>query len=159
MQSKRTSGFTLLELMVTLTIVAMLGMLTVPVLQVAVQRGKEEQLRQALREIRNALDAYKKAADEGEIEIPTEASGYPPNLDILAEGVPRRESKKKGKLYFLRRVPRDPMNDRTELTASATWGKRSFASEARDPVEGDDVYDVYSLSSKAGLNGTPYSAW
>jgi general secretion pathway protein G len=159
MPSKPASGFTLIELMVTLAIVALLGALTVPVLQVAAQRSKEEQLRHALREIRDAIDAYKKAGDEGEIDIPAEASGYPPNLDLLVEGVTRKETRKKGKLYFLRRVPRDPMDERLEVSASATWGKRSFASEAKDPAEGDDVFDVYSLSSKNGLNGTPYSAW
>jgi general secretion pathway protein G len=156
--SRRLAGFTLLELMVTLAIVAVLGLLTVPVLQISVQRAKEQELRLALREIRAALDAYKRAGDEGEIEVPVDASGYPPSLEVLVDGVARRDANKKGKLYFLRRVPRDPMAD-TELSATATWGKRSYASEANDPHEGVDVYDVYSLSSKPGLNGIPYSAW
>lgn len=159
MRSKRHAGFTLIELMVTLVIVAVLGMITVPVVEVTLQRGKERDLRHALREIRDALDAYKRASEEGTIESANDASGYPPNLEMLVEGVPRRDDSKKGKLYFLRRIPRDPVNDQLELSPSATWGKRSFASEASDPHEGDDIFDVYSLSGKTGLNGIPYMAW
>jgi len=159
MRSERNAGFTLIELMVTLVIVAVLGMLTVPVVEVTLQRGKERDLRHALREIRDALDAYKRASEEGAIESVNDASGYPPNLEMLVEGVPRRDDRKKGKLYFLRRIPSDPMNDRPDLSPSATWGKRSFASEASDPHEGEDIFDIYSVSGKTGLNGTPYMAW
>ena len=155
----RSAGFTLLELMVTLAIVAVLGLLTVPVLQISVQRAKEQELRTALHEIRGALDAYKRAAEANDIEVPPEASGYPPNLEMLVSGVPWRDPQKKGKLYLLRRLPRDPMNPQTELSPVATWGQRSYASEASDPQSGADVFDVYSLSNKLGLNGIPYSAW
>jgi general secretion pathway protein G len=160
-RSNRQRGFSLLELMVVLTIVSVLGLLTVPVLQLSQQRVKEQELRHALREIRAALDAYKRAAEEGEIDTPATASGYPPSLELLVEGVaPRLEGKKKNtKLYFLRRVPRDPLNDRPDISASATWGKRSFDSEATDPREGEDIYDVFSLSPKVGLNAIPYALW
>ena len=159
MRRKRQAGFTLIELMVTLVIVAVLGMLTVPVVEVTLQRGKERDLRHALRELRDALDAYKRASEEGTIETANDASGYPPNLEMLVEGVLLRDDSKKGKLYFLRRIPRDPVNDQPDLSPSATWGKRSFASEASDPREGDDIFDVYSMSDKTGLNGIPYKAW
>lgn len=112
MRLERQAGFTLLELVVTLAIVAVLGVMTVPVMEVTRQRVKEQALTRALREIRGALDAYKRAADDGLIEAETEASGYPANLNVLVEGVPRADGKKKSKntrLYFLRRLPRDPM--------------------------------------------------
>ncbi|NQW94818.1 MAG: type II secretion system protein [Polaromonas sp.] len=159
MSSKPQAGFTLVELMVTLVIVAVLGMLTVPVMEVTLTRVKERDLRHALREIRDALDAYKRASEEGMIEAANDASVYPPNLDVLVEGVSRRDDSKKGKLYFLRRVPRDPMNNEPDMTPSGTWGKRSFASEASDPREGNDIFDIFSVSGKTGLNGIPYRAW
>lgn len=153
-------GFTLIELVVTLAIVAMLGMLTVPVVQVGIQRTKEAELRRALHEIRTALDAYKKASEAGLIKEPESlTSGYPPSLDILASGVDRLNDKTNARLYFLRRVPRDPMNKDETLTASSTWGKRSYDSETANPQEGADVYDVFSRSLDVGLNGVPYSAW
>jgi general secretion pathway protein G len=136
-----------------------LALLTVPVAQVTMQRSKEQDLRHALREIRGAIDAYKKAADEGLLELPDDSTGYPPTLEVLVEGVPKRDDRKRGKLYFLRRIPRDPMNDQPALSDSATWGKRSYDSEASDPREGADVYDVFSLSEVAGLNDVPYKKW
>jgi general secretion pathway protein G len=158
-------GFTLLELMVTLAIVAILGVLTVPVVEVSVQREKEQQLRVALREIREALDAYKRAGEGGLIDVLPDASGYPVTLDLLVDGVPRREDYKNKKItkiykvYFLRRVPRDPFNEQAGLAPSATWGQRSYASEPGEPREGVDIFDVYSLSRKVGLNGIPYTSW
>ena len=114
MHPSRQNGFTLIELVVTLAIVAVLGLLTVPVLQVTRQRIKEQALQHALREIRDALDAYKRAADAGVIDVDIEASGYPATLEVLVDGVPRQENLKKqknvSKLYFLRRIPRDPMD-------------------------------------------------
>jgi general secretion pathway protein G len=153
-------GFTLIELLVTLAIIATLSFLVVPVVQVTVQRSKEAELRSALKEIRQAIDAYKQSSEAGEIMEPTgEISGYPPNLDVLADGVKFRDEKAKGKKYFLRKLPRDPMNANAELPAADTWGKRSYESEAAEPREGADVYDVYSLSSKTGLNGIAYRWW
>jgi len=156
---RRARGFTLIELLVTLAILALLGALVVPVSQVVVQRRHETELRQALQDIRAALDAYKKAGDEGRIAKAAGASGYPPKLEALVEGAPDLRSPKKAKIYFLRRLPRDPFNNDANATDAQTWGKRSYASEANEPKEGDDVYDVYSLSGKTGLNGIPYSKW
>jgi prepilin-type N-terminal cleavage/methylation domain-containing protein len=159
MMQGRARGFTLIELLVTLAIMALLGALVVPVGQTVVQRRNEQALRAALREIRTAIDAYKKAGDEGRIARTAGATGYPPRLELLVEGVVDQRSPKKAKIYFLRRLPRDPFNADPALEDGQTWGKRSYASEANEPKEGDDVYDVYSTSGKIGLNGIPYGRW
>lgn len=152
-------GFTLIELMVTLGVLAVLATLVVPTAQVVVQRQKEQELRIALREIRDAIDAYKRAADEGRVLRETGDTGYPPNLDILVEGVDDRRHPQRTKIRFLRRVPRDPFDANAQATNAETWGLRAYASDAQDPQAGDDVYDVYSRSELIGLNGVPLKAW
>lgn len=152
-------GFTLIELMVTLAIIAVLATLVLPVAQVTIQRQKEQELRLALREIRSAIDAYKKATDDGKIIKPVNGTVYPKTLTLLVEGVADATDAKKNKMYFLRRLPRDPMNPDANVEAADSWGKRAYASEPDEPQEGDDVYDVFSKSTTPGLNGVPYNKW
>ena len=152
-------GFTLIELLVTLAILALLGTIVAPAVQVTVQRRNELELRRALRDIRLGIDAYKKASDEGRIAKNAGATGYPATLEVLVDGVADLRNPKRAKMFFLRRLPRDPFNVEPELPEARTWRRRSSASEANDPHEGDDVYDVYSSSERLGLNGVPYKKW
>jgi general secretion pathway protein G len=152
-------GFTLMELLVTLAILAVLSVLVVPAAQVQMQRSKEQQLRAALVEIRSALDAYKKASDEGRIPKDAGASGYPASLEVLVEGVEDQRDPKRRKLFFLRRIPRDPFSDDADAADASTWAKRAYATDASFPAEGDDVYDVFSRSPRTGLNGIALKRW
>jgi len=156
---RQPGGFTLIELVVTLAILAMLSTIALPMAELAVQRGKEQELHAALRQIRDAIDAYKQAYDEGHIINKVGESGYPPTLDILVQGVSDAESPKEQKLFFLRRIPRDPFVHDDNISAAETWGKRSYASSADDPQEGDDVFDVYAPVAAVGINGVPYKEW
>lgn len=153
---RRRAGFTLIELVITVAIVGVLALIAVPLLEVAAQRQKETELHTALRQIRGAIDAYHQAVQEKKIESPADASGYPPSLEILVDGVPDVTKPDRRKIYFLRRLPRDPMNPDKELTPAQSWGQRSYESPADAPAPGKDVYDVYSLSEDVGLNGVPY---
>ncbi|BCG02460.1 type II secretion system pseudopilin PulG (plasmid) [Paraburkholderia sp. PGU19] len=152
-------GFTLVELLVTLAILGVLASMTVPVAQVMRQREREQELRDALHQIRGAIDAYKAAAKDGRVPVDRGVSGYPPKLNVLVDGVKDQSDPKGAKIYFLRRLPRDPMSNDPQLDAVDTWRKRAYASEPDDPQEGDDVYDVYSMSKGVGLNGIPYRNW
>ena len=157
---RRSGGFTFIEMMATLAIMAMLLTVAVPMVQLVQQRQKEHDLRLALAQIRAALDAYKLSVDQGSIEVAAGESGYPKSLDQLADGVENQRNPKRSILYFLRRVPRDPMSSAAASEpASRTWGLRSYASPAELPRAGDDVFDVYSTSGKTGLNGVPYARW
>ena len=158
-RARRGRGFTLIELLVTLAILALLGTLVIPVAQVTIQRRQEQDLREALHEIRSAIDAYKQAYDDGRITKTLGGNGYPKTLEVLVDGVPDLRNPKRAKIYFLRRIPRDPFNPEPGGSESQTWGKRSYASEAEEPKEGEDVYDVYSTSEKVGLNSIPYRKW
>lgn len=156
---KRQRGFTFIELMMTLAIMGVLVLVAVPMAQLSVQREKERDLRLALAQIREALDAYKRAADQGRVMVRLGESGYPKSLEDLVEGVPDQRSPSRQKMYFLRALPRDPMHPDHDRKAADTWALRSYASPPDDPQSGDDVFDVYSSSDAVGLNGVPYKKW
>ena len=157
---QRQRGFSLVELLVTLAILGLLAGLAVPAVDLFSRRQREADLRRALREIRTAIDSYKKAADEGRITVKADQTGYPPNLDVLYQGtVDAKDPARRSKIYFLRRLPRDPFFPDSSVPASQTWGLRSYQSEYERPMRGADVYDVYSLSPGTGLNGVRYREW
>ena len=155
----RQSGFTLLELVVTVALVGIMAMVAVPLGELTIQRVRESELRSGLRQIREALDAYKRASDAGKVERRADGNGYPRALEELAGGVVDVKNPKKAKIFFLRRLPRDPFYPDATAPAAATWGKRSYASEGDMPMEGEDVFDVFSRSERVGLNGIAYREW
>jgi len=155
----KSKGFTLIELVITVAIVAVLASAVLPLTELVHQRAKEQDLRRALREIRTAIDAYKQASDEGRIVKRVGESGYPKRLEELAQGVEDQKSPRRDKMYFLRRVPPDPFAADPSQPAADTWGKRSYASPPEDPREGDDVFDVFTLAQGKGINGRPYREW
>lgn len=158
-KSIRGSGFTLIELLITVAIVGVLASVTLPLAELTVQRSKERELRLALRQIRDALDAYRQAVEEQRIPRNADESSYPKSLGLLVDGVVDAKDPKAGKIYFLRRIPRDPMMQDETRSAEDLWGKRSYASPPDDPREGADVFDVFSRSAQLGLNGRPYREW
>lgn len=147
------AGFTLAELVTVAAVMAVLALVTLPVAKFTAKRSKEADLRQALRQMRSAVDEYKRYSDAGLIPVDLGTEGYPKKLDVLVEGVEVVGQVDK-KLKLLRRIPVDPMTGKDE------WGLRSW----QDPADstswgGEDVYDVYSLSRGVGLNGVPYRKW
>jgi general secretion pathway protein G len=157
--SKRMRGFTLIELVITLAIVGLLASAAMPLAQLVAKREKEAELRAALRDIRTALDTYRQEAQTGHIKQELGASGYPPDLKSLYAGVEDAGREDKVNIYFLRRIPRDPFFPDAAVAAEETWGLRSYQSPPDDPQPGDDVFDVYSLSTDKGLNGVRYHDW
>jgi len=144
------AGFTLLELIVAATILAIVTLMALPLAQVTIKREKEKQLRHALWEMRDAIDRYKDTADRGGFQIKVDSFGYPPTLDDLVKGVDVQGKKTR----FLRKIPIDPMIGSTE------WGMRSMQDDAdSDSWGGQAVFDVYSKSQGTGLDGTKYKDW
>lgn len=152
-------GFTLIEMVVTVAVVAVLAAIAVPVMQLTAQRAKESELRTALRQIREGIDAYKRLTDEGRIARAADGSGYPPRLEDLVEGAPDAKSPGSARIYLMRRIPRDPFSTDASLDAAASWGRRSYASPPDAPAAGADVFDIYSRAPGVGLNGIPYREW
>jgi general secretion pathway protein G len=160
MRARKTGGgFTLIELVITVAIVAILASVAMPLNELVVQRSREQDLRRALREVREAIDTYKQASDEGRIQRRVGESGYPRRLEDLVAGVEDQKNPKRERIYFLRRIPRDPFSADSGLAAAGTWGRRSYASSPDNPAEGEDVFDVYSLAVGIGINGRPYREW
>jgi len=161
--SGQTKGFTLLEMVVTLSILALLTTVALPVITTSVKRDKEIELRQNLRLIRQAIDDYKKLADEKKIKVDSDSYGYPPDLETLVQGVEveqeateaaGRKTNKKTLVRFLRRIPLDPM------TNSYEWGLRSYQDKPdSDSWGGENVYDVYSRSQATALDKSKYRDW
>jgi general secretion pathway protein G len=168
-------GFTLIEMIVTFTILAILAAVAIPLGRTAIKREKEIELRRSLRMIRDAIDAYKKLADENRIEFEEKTEGYPPELETLVNGVevsgeaqPGRkmpgssrasrsreeQSEDKKIVKFLRRIPKDPM------TNSYDWGLRSYQDDPdSENWGGENVYDIYTKSPGTALDGTKYKEW
>ena len=148
-----------MEIVVSLAIIAVLTSICLPLAEVSAQRKKEDALRIALRQIRGALDAYRKAFDDGKIKHADGDTGYPKSLRALVDGVDDPQSASGGKLYFLRRLARDPFSVEAAAPPDQTWGKRSYDNPPNAPKDGKDVYDVYSLAKGKGLNGIAYREW
>lgn len=149
--AKGARGFTLLELIVAATILSILTLMALPLARVTIQREKEKQLRQALWEMRDAIDRYKEAADRGAFQTKVDSQNYPPDLDELVKGVEGQAGKK---YRFLRSIPTDPM------TGTKEWGLRSMQDDPdSDSWGGQSVFDVYTKSEKTGLDGTKYKDW
>lgn len=155
----RRRGFSYIEILVTLAILALMATVAMPYLDLVVTRKKEAELRQDLRILREAIDAFKKASDEGRLSKKIGESGYPKSLDDLVDGIEDAKDPAKHKIYFLRRLPRDPMYTGPDVPASVTWGLRSYDSPPDQPREGDDIFDIHSKSEKKGLDGVPYNKW
>jgi general secretion pathway protein G len=146
-------GFTLIELLATITILSILVGLSIPLVRNSVKREREIELRQNLREIREAIDKYKDQSDQGKIEVPTDTEGYPQSLDALVDGV--QVIGQAGKNFkALRKVPIDPMTNSTD------WGMRSYQDEpTAQSWGGQNVFDVYSKSDGVAFDGTRYKDW
>ncbi len=153
----RRKGFTLIELLITLAVLSILAAAILPMAEVAVKREKEIELRRALRIIREAIDEYKRLADQKKIidEIPSETYGYPPDLETLVKGVKIKGDEGEIRIRkFLRRIPKDPM------TNSYDWGLRSYQDDPESTTwGGENVYDVYTKSTATALDGTKYNTW
>ncbi|HLJ87223.1 MAG TPA: type II secretion system protein [Candidatus Angelobacter sp.] len=147
----RQNGVTLLELIITISILMILMGAAVPVVRLNVKRAKEVELRRDLWEMRQAIDKYKEAADTGKFRTKVDTQGYPPDLDTLVKGEDLGPDKK---VRFLRRIPIDPM------TGTNEWGLRSMQDEPDAATwGGQNVFDVFSKSNGTGLDGTKYKDW
>lgn len=152
-------GFSYIEVLFTVAIVAVMATAVMPYMEKNLQRQQEQDLSDGLRQIRGAIDAYKLAVEQGKINVPVDASGYPPTLELLVDGVVDATDPENGRLYFLRRLPRDPFFPDKEIPAAQSWGLRSYDSRPDNPLPGSDVFDVFSRSNLIGLNGVPYREW
>jgi general secretion pathway protein G len=147
------AGMTLLELIVACGILMILSTAAAPMIRMSVQRQREAQLRESLREIRTAIDRFKDAADKNQLQVKAGTEGYPPDLKTLVDGVQLAGAPDRH-VRFLRRIPIDPM------TGQADWGMRSVQDDP-DTMSwgGQDVFDVYSRSTSTALDSTRYSDW
>lgn len=152
------TGFTIVEMLVVLAIMGVLAAAARPLLELQVRRSQETALKESLRTVRRAIDAYRDAALEGRILRAVGDSGYPPNLDVLVQGVSDQRAADGRRIYFLRRLPRDPFADPT-LPAAETWALRSSDSPPDEPRPGADVFDITSKAPGLALDGSRYADW
>lgn len=149
-RSNSQSGLTLVELIITVAIVAILASAAIPIARFQVKRQKEIELRRDLWEMRDAIDHYYDAASKGGIQTKVDSMNYPPDLQTLVDGVDIQDKKVK----FLRRIPVDPMTNSTD------WGLRSNQDDPDSTsFGGQNVFDVYTKSDGTALNGTKYNTW
>lgn len=156
---ERQSGFTLIEMMVSLALLATLASAAIPIYQRQQQQRNEQELRVALREIRTALDRYAQLSEEGIIDKETGMSNWPVSLNQLVDGVENKKSTNRQKIYLLRKIPRDPLCDCEGKPNNETWRLRASTQAPGDTSGGKDVWDVSSSSTQPGLNGIPYAQW
>jgi len=151
---KSQAGLTLVELIVAFTIMMVLSSMVVPLARYKVRRERERELRQDLREMRNAIDRYKDLADQGKLgQMKADTNGYPETLDMLVDGV-KLAGQVDQKIRFLRRIPKDP------FTKGTDWGMRSTQDDPKAPAwGGQNVFDVFSKTTEKAGDGTPYSEW
>ncbi len=148
--SRGEAGVTLVELIVTVAILAILASAAVPITRFEKKREKERELHYDLWTMRRAIDNYKDAADKNAFQTKVDSQGYPPDLQTLVNGVDVQGKKVK----FLRRIPVDPMTGKDE------WGQRSMQDDPdSDSFGGQNLFDVYSKSTDTALDGTKYSTW
>lgn len=148
-------GFTLIEVVTVTAVIAVLASLAIPMVEMSIKRDREQQLRAALRDIRQAIDDYHQFVIDKKIDFEEETYGYPPTLEDLVEGVEYKEEGGETRIRrFLRRIPLDPM------TGTTDWNKRSYQDD-RDSRSwgGENVWDVYTSSENKGLNGVEYNKW
>ncbi len=156
--SKLRRGFTIIEMLVVMTVLGILATAAMPLVELTAKRSRERELKQAVWEIRRAIDAYKSASDAGHIAKAAGTNGYPATLALLAGGIPDATSIDGRVIYFIRRIPRDPFAP-PGIHAEDSWGLRSYSSSDEEPKAGADVFDIYSTSDGVGMNGVPYRLW